>query len=246
MTRSHILHIENPATAHTKLTSEAHAGCWAHDLEAAYRGHGIELETLPAHFQLEDVYRAPLDPGAELPVVSEARALRSLALDRELCQRLEENAKQLAELLRRTQFAEAKLQQQNDLAERQRAQLADWTEKYAALRERTGEAAARAERLLQRAEEAERAAATQRERGRRAEARLEELLARARASETRSRDLQQNLAAERAELARAHELRRTLRAELARSEELARERHAQLTALRTELRRLVAKPTRGD
>jgi hypothetical protein len=100
VSRGQILHIENNETTQSKRTSNAHDGCWVHDLGACYARHNRSLEVLPRHFRLEDIYRVALDPSIELPDVDPQTARLALDLDENLSLELQEFERRIAELQR--------------------------------------------------------------------------------------------------------------------------------------------------
>ncbi len=77
----HVLHIE--PSEEVKIVSDAHAGCWRHDLVAIYRDLGYECEVLPSIYSSHDVFRVTLSRARTLftwsPVV--ARLQRRANLD---------------------------------------------------------------------------------------------------------------------------------------------------------------------
>lgn len=56
--RGHVLHLEN--SEHHKLVSDAHDGCWMHDMVAAYARLGLECEVLPSGYFAHTPYRVAL------------------------------------------------------------------------------------------------------------------------------------------------------------------------------------------
>ena len=79
----HVVHIENVDTDETIVTSEAHDGCWAHDLRSAYRrvAPQAQFEVAPSMFEIEDVYRV-LDKVHGAPVLmGKRRAAKLRQLD---------------------------------------------------------------------------------------------------------------------------------------------------------------------
>jgi SAM-dependent methyltransferase len=68
--RRQVFHME-PAPA-TQMASEAHDGCWSHDLVRAYAGIGRSAEILPPGFECQAPYRVRLDAAADSYVWPEA------------------------------------------------------------------------------------------------------------------------------------------------------------------------------
>jgi SAM-dependent methyltransferase len=56
--RGHILHLEN--SEHHRLISDAHDGCWMHDMVAAYARLGLECEVLSSGYFAHTPYRVAL------------------------------------------------------------------------------------------------------------------------------------------------------------------------------------------
>jgi len=250
--RWQVFHVENNDTRETHVTSEAHDGCWAHDLRAAYGRLGLELELLPRCFELEDVYRVPRDAERPLPELSPALAERLLGLDRALSSgirelqgeatraaRAEESLRErVAKLEDRLEAARGRVDElqsgREDARRRAReaeAKLAPVLERarraeagMARLVEETREGAARHEELARRARDAEAARAASLERAREAEARAESLLARARQAAELHEALRQRTVE--AEQAAAAALERARGAEARGDDLLARAREA--------------------
>lgn len=207
--RWQILHVENPVSGKTVLGSEAHCGCWVHDLAGAYRRLGHEIEVLPRCFELEDVYRVGLDPGRPMPVVEPGFAAKLLALDRAIGGEM----RRLREELERGHRALAALEARSKRLEKRNERLAEAV--------RAG--ASRQAQLLERAQTAEQARADLLERARHAEQVQEELRARARAAEQAQEEL-------RARARAAEQIQEELRARARAAEQAKDELQAQLRA----------------
>lgn len=207
--RWQILHVENPVSGKTVLGSEAHCGCWVHDLAGAYRRLGHEIEVLPRCFELEDVYRVGLDPGRPMPVVEPGFAAKLLALDRAIGGEM----RRLREELERGHRALSALEARSKRLEKRNERLAEAV--------RAG--ASRQAQLLERAQTAEQARADLLERARHAEQVQEELRARARAAEQAQEEL-------RARARAAEQIQEELRARARAAEQAKDELQAQLRA----------------
>jgi len=207
--RWQILHVENPVSGKTVLGSEAHCGCWVHDLAGAYRRLGHEIEVLPRCFELEDVYRVGLDPGRPMPVVEPGFAAKLLELDRAIGGEM----RRLREELERGHRALSALEARSKRLEKRNERLAEAV--------RAG--ASRQAQLLERAQTAEQARADLLERARHAEQVQEELRARARAAEQAQEEL-------RARARAAEQIQEELRARARAAEQAKDELQAQLRA----------------
>ena len=237
VTRWQILHVENPVSGKTVLGSEAHCGCWVHDLAGAYRRLGHEIEVLPRCFELEDVYRVGLDPGRPMPVVEPGFAAKLLALDRAIGGEM----RRLREELERGHRALAALEARSKRLEKRNERLAEAVRAGASRQAQLLERAQTAEQaradLLERARHAEQVQEELRARARAAEQAQEELRARARAAEqvqeelrARARAAEQAQEELRARARAAEQTRETLRARARAAEQAKDELQAQLRA----------------
>ena len=251
VSRGHLIHIENIETDDTRVTSEEHDGCWAHDLRAAYArvAPGAALEVAPSMFDIEDVYRVSA-PEVELPpMVTKWRAARFRALDDTLSgeiNRLRQSASQLDSLRSESDSLRQKLTSTLDRSREadanratllQRAKDAEAGQESLRARAREGEKKLqersdqikmlidRVERLESELEKRTSQVGEQTERAKGAEAVRGELLERARSAETRLAE-----ALERArdtDARRASELARAKEGDVVRAALLVRARDAE-------------------
>jgi len=148
----HIVHIENLDVSETIVTSDAHDGCWAHDLRLAWSriAPDATLEVAPSLFDIEDVYRV-LDAGVDAPpLISKSRAARFRQLDDAISGeigRLREVAKQSEGQATRRAGESDQLRSRLDDA---LSALTDARADEAEQRERSRSAEAKHEELLQR------------------------------------------------------------------------------------------------
>ena len=199
VSRNQILHIENNETHETTVTSDAHAGCWAHDLESAYQrvAPGIFFETLPRCFEIEDLYRIAKDPTVLPEPMSASRAKRFLKLDQDLGTEIV----RLRSEIDHTEQARASLRCESDALRLELERAIDQSERFQL----------DVESLRSRALTAEERIATLLERATTAEARLDE-------SQTRLQDAKERVTASNEKAARLSTENRELR-ERARSAE---------------------------